>query len=261
MISTMSAGQKLASIRRTLHPSRRANTAPNTSLKSAGQARSSRLKGTPKERTAKGAIPSGSQTRTASDSAGNAAESETDAEDRKRLQLELAEAEADLIGDLTGRRKLRVHVVGDCASPESAEIVGAAMVRYEKKRGSKSWTYTHAWRDIPATSWKGARVIASCHKRSEVQEAIDRGYPVALTIEPVSSNKAFDVSHDEAGNPVNTFKVIPCPAQMRRPDGRRYSVCETCSICQNTDRLRRDRLVVGFQPDYGTGKRLLPLMK
>jgi len=154
-----------------------------------------------------------------------------------------------------------VHVVGDCATPEAASILGEAMVNYQKKRGKPAWTYSHAWRRIAHCAWKGARVLASCHKLSDVNEAFSAGYAVALTILPVLTNKAFRVTHDERGHFVKPFTVVPCPAQFKHPDGRRFSVCETCSICQDVSKLRSRRMVVGFQPDYGSGKKVLPLLK
>lgn len=135
------------------------------------------------------------------------------------------------------------------------------MVKHEQKRGKPAWTYTHAWKAVPIAAWCGARVLASCHRISEVAKAMMRGYAVALTILPVTSNKAYQVHKDERGRTVAPFTIVPCPAQFKQPNGRRYSTCETCSLCQNTDRLKRDRLVIGFQPDYQTDKKLIPLIR
>jgi hypothetical protein len=179
---------------------------------------------------------------------------------QRQRQLQLAAEEADLIGDLTGRRKLRVHVVGDASSPEAASLLAAAMLKHEQKRGRPAWTYTHAWRRVPVASWLGARVLASCEKISDAVKAIAAGYPVALIVPPLTNNKAFKVDRDERGKFIEPLEVVPCPAQFKR-NGRRLSVCETCSICQNTDRLKRDRRVVGFQPDYQSEKKIIPLLK
>lgn len=154
-----------------------------------------------------------------------------------------------------------MHVVGDCAIPEAAEIVGAAMVKHERKRGQPAWTYTHGWRDIPVDSWQGARVLASCHKVSEVDTAMSAGYPAALTVPPLTSNKVYQLTRDERGRFITPLEVVPCPAQFYRDDGRRYSTCESCRICQDTHRLRASRRVVGFQPDGQSAKRVIPLMK
>jgi hypothetical protein len=180
---------------------------------------------------------------------------------RKHLQLKLARDEAELISDLTGRRKLRVHVVGDCATPEAAGIVGQAMVNYEKKRGKPAWTYTHAHKSVPRSAWLGARVLASCHRVSEAAGAMTRGYAVALTIRPLARFKAYTVSQDERGRFIKPITVLPCPAQFKDKQGRRLSVCEHCQICQQPDRLLSKRQVVGFQPDYGSERKVIPLMK
>ena len=50
-----------------------------------------------------------------------------------RDDVEIATLEADRIDELTGRHDLRVHVVGDCKTPESAGIVGSAMVRHSQR--------------------------------------------------------------------------------------------------------------------------------
>ena len=180
---------------------------------------------------------------------------------KREMQLELAKEEAAGIATLSGRRKLRVHVVGDVAIPEAAEIIGAAMVKHEAKRGMKAWTYTHAWRDIPVDKWQGARALASCHRVSEADQAMTQGYPVALTVPPLSSNKLYRINRDERGRFIKPIEAIPCPAQFYRPDGRRFSTCEACSVCQDTQRLRAARRVVAFQPDGKSAKRVIPLTK
>ena len=135
------------------------------------------------------------------------------------------------------------------------------MVKHENKRGKAAWTYTHAWMRIPLAAWQGARVLASCHRVSEAIKAMKSGYPVALTILPRPDNKAYWVKRDELGRHITPFMVVPCPAQFKHANGQRFSTCETCSMCQNTDRLKQDRIVVGFQPDYQTEKKVIPLIK
>ena len=66
---------------------------------------------------------------------------------------QLAEREAAGIRALSGWRRLRVHVVGDCPSTAAARLVGAAMADHERKRGRAAWTYTHAWRTIARAAW------------------------------------------------------------------------------------------------------------
>jgi hypothetical protein len=160
----------------------------------------------------------------------------------------LAREEARQIRQLVEPRKLRVHVVGDCATKTSARIVGKAMVDYERRTGKPAWTYTHSWRRIPRADWRGARVLASVHSTSQVYQARKEGYEAAaLTIAPTESHKAYVK---------DGLRVIPCPAQFF-DNGNRRTTCEQCGICQNVEKLASTNSVVGFQPDGSTKPRLL----
>jgi hypothetical protein len=163
---------------------------------------------------------------------------------------QLAELEAAAIDRLSGWFKLRTHVVGDCSTVEAAGLVGAAMVRHEARRGRHAWTYTHAWPDVPAAAWRGARVLASCDTGAQLAAARRRGYVgLALIIPPTRSPKA-----QRRGR----LTVIPCPAQFRRPDGTRHSTCDRCQLCADLAAGRHPRTVVGFQPDAQTAAHLPP---
>lgn len=169
----------------------------------------------------------------------------------RKLRLKLAKAEAAGIRSLSGLRKLRVHVVGDCATSETARIVGRAMVSHERKAGKAAWTYTHSWRRFRSEHWNGARVLASCEKPEEVAQARAQGYAAALITPYHPTNKVYEYQG---------IKVLPCPAQFKY-NGERKVTCEDCSICQNPDMLRARNLVVGFQPDLKLGaKKVLRLI-
>lgn len=156
-----------------------------------------------------------------------------------RLRIALAKQEARGIDQLTGTRKLRVHVVGDCSDKTSAGIVGAAMVRHQAKSGKAAWTYTHSWRHVDLKHWNGATVLASCEKPSQVAEARAKGYQCVLITPDHPSNKVYEY---------HGVKVLPCPAQFLY-NGERKVTCEDCSICQRPEMLKERNLVVGFQPD------------
>lgn len=154
----------------------------------------------------------------------------------------IAELEAAGIRRLSGWRRLRVHVVGDCATPAAAALVGGAMADHERKRGARAWTYTHAWRTIARRAWRGARVAASCESIADVRKAWRRGYGAALLVERhPNGRKAYDVGG---------VRVIPCPAQWTDPrTGARSTYCERCEVCAE---LRPGGDVVGFEADRGT---------
>jgi hypothetical protein len=168
-----------------------------------------------------------------------------------KLRLILAKQEAKAIRGLTGKRKLRVHVVGDCATAQAAAIVGKAMIDHEKKQGKVAWTYTHSWRRILPKHWRGARVMASCETPEQVRQANARGYAAALIIPPIDSNKQFDY---------HGLTVVPCPAQFKREDGTRHATCEHCTLCQQPDMLLTRGLTIGFQPDGQSTKRILRIL-
>lgn len=163
----------------------------------------------------------------------------------------MAKLEAAGIRKLSGLRKLRVHVLGDCATPEAASVVGQAMVEHEKKHGRAAWSYTHAWREVPVQAWKGARVLASCNNVGEVKEARAKGYGTAMIVPPHPTNRIY--THEGE-------RIVPCPAQFKH-DGKRVVTCEHCTLCNRPDFLRQQQLSVGFQPDSGTQKRVLRLLE
>jgi hypothetical protein len=166
------------------------------------------------------------------------------------LRVMLARQEADgIINKLTGKRQLRVHVVGDCATPEAAKLVGAAMVAHEAKHGKAAWTYTHSWRRILPKHWQGARVLASCETPDQVRQALARGYAAALITPQHPSNKVYQFGG---------LNIVPCPAQFK--GGRTQVTCEDCTLCKSPAMLRERNLVVGFQPDGGTKNKVLKVI-
>ena len=163
--------------------------------------------------------------------------------DRDVLAITIAQAESDGIDKLSGKSNLRVHVVGDCQTIESASIVGAAMVRYEQRSGKRAYTYTHAWRDVPYSAWQGARVIASCETTQDINIARDElGYPSAeFTYMEHESRKVFVR---------DGIKVLPCPNQFNKA-----VTCDKCMACANIEMLQDKNLVIGIA-GHGAVKKL-----
>lgn len=174
------------------------------------------------------------------------------------IRRKLAKTEAAGIRTLDGGKRLRVHVVGDCATRDAAGLVGRAMVAHQRKQGKEAWTYTHSWRRIAKKAWAGASVIASCDKPEDVAKAMARGYATALVVPPHPTNKVYDY---------NGVKVVPCPAQFTR-DGRLYTgrsgpralVCTECNLCPRPDNLLARGLTVGFCPDGNSTKKVLQVI-
>ena len=163
--------------------------------------------------------------------------------DRDVLAITIAQAESDGIDKLSGKNNLRVHVVGDCQTIESASIVGSAMVRYEQRSGKRAYTYTHAWRNVPYTAWQGARVIASCETTQDIDIArSELGYPSAeFTYMEHESRKVFMR---------DGIKVLPCPNQFNKA-----VTCDKCMACANIEMLQDKNLVIGIA-GHGAVKKL-----
>jgi hypothetical protein len=147
---------------------------------------------------------------------------------------DIALEEAAKIVALPGNKPLRLHVVGDCASDETAQIVSSAAEQYAAKHDKPVWTYTHAWRDVDRRSWGSVSVLASCETAEDVADAHARGYAVAL------------VTHDPHPGPeryeLDGIEVIPCPQQTGRAEN-----CGECLLCIHDDYLLNAERVIGFE--------------
>ena len=154
--------------------------------------------------------------------------------------IEAARLEAKGIDNLPAKRNLRVHVSGDCRNKTAAGIVGAAMVRYEKRgrrRGVLAYTYTHAHKspyNVHASAWNGARVVASCDSDKAVTRARSMGYTACATVTP----EATPTHHSSLG-----LRVL-CPYESANRD------CDDCMICANTEWLNKHNVIVMF-PAHG----------
>ena len=158
-------------------------------------------------------------------------------------QLALAQLEAELIDKLKAIRPLRVHVVGDCSTDESARIVGSAMVRYSQKHNQPAYTYTHAWRDVSVNSWLGASVLASCETVDDIKMARTRGYASTIVVQ----------SHPENGKAYfqGGELLVPCPAQTKES-----VTCDSCRLCFNSQKLFDRQATIAFAPEGNTGKKM-----
>lgn len=161
--------------------------------------------------------------------------------------IEIAKIEAAKIDELTEPRDLRVHVVGDCATAAAAEIVGAAMVRFEARTGRRAWTYTHAWMDVPVDAWKGARVMASCETLEHVREATAMGYAAAIVVpEYLNGDRAY-LSEN--------VRIVPCPYETRGV------TCDKCRLCMRPENLKKTGAVIAFKSHATKAKLVSEIVK
>jgi hypothetical protein len=129
---------------------------------------------------------------------------------------------------------LRIHTSGDCPTPESARIVAGAARRFTGRGGGTAWTYTHAWRRVARSAWRGVSVLASCESAADVALARRRGYAPAVVVPSFAGDKAWI-------DPASGTRMIPCPAQTRG------TTCEDCRLCWRADHLYRIGAGVAFE--------------
>jgi len=155
--------------------------------------------------------------------------------------IHAARLEAAGIDKIPARRNLRVHVSGDCRNKTAAGIVGAAMVRYEKRgkrRGVLAYTYTHAHKapyNVPASAWNGARVLASCDSDKAITRARSMGYKACATVTP----EAIPTHNSNLG-----LRVL-CPFESADRD------CDDCMLCAQSEWLEQHNVIIMF-PAHGS---------
>src|ERR1051325_9338279 len=76
----------------------------------------------------------------------------------------IARIEAKAISQLSGKRPLRLHVVGDCTTDKAAKILSSAAESYPMP----VWSYTHAWRTVSRVLWGKVSILASCETAADV---------------------------------------------------------------------------------------------
>ena len=156
----------------------------------------------------------------------------------------VAMSEAAQIRTLTGKRPLRLHVVGDCKTPSAARIVAEAAREHTAKHGKPVWTYTHAWREVPVANWHGVSVLASCESVADAKIAMNAGYAAAIVLPEFERDTAYTR---------DGVKIIPCPSQTRGVS------CTDCGLCMNADKLHARNSVIGFSA-HGSRKNMVKLI-
>ena len=159
-----------------------------------------------------------------------------------------AREEARAIDNLTGRRDLRVHVVGDCKTDATALIVSDAMTRHEAKHGRSAWTYTHAWKPdkeaVSPKSWGDANVLASCDTLDEVKEAKALGWATATVAR--ENTPLFESLKGGRAITVEGHKLIPCPSETATYRNAKPITCVECRLCFDALRLKRMNATIAF---------------
>lgn len=166
---------------------------------------------------------------------------------------DIARAEASEIDTLTGKRDLRLHVVGDGKTDKVARILGAAATRFKSKFGRAVWTYTHAWRTVRRASWgKDVSILASCENVQHIVAARQRGYATILVMQKFLSEKLFVLDGE---------KILPCPHTVhenRRKAGLPHKAitCVSCKLCFKDTFLRENGITIGLESHGGAVKKV-----
>jgi hypothetical protein len=146
--------------------------------------------------------------------------------------LDLAKAEAQAINTLSGKRDMRLHIVGDCTTNSIAKIVSKAADKYKAKHHRKVWSYTHAWAKVERSSWNSVSVLASTETTKDAKLAIAKGYAAAIVVHKHKDTKVYMQ---------DGLKIIPCPQQNNLTTS-----CETCKLCWDDQRLLKNNMVIAF---------------
>jgi hypothetical protein len=151
--------------------------------------------------------------------------------------LKIAKIEADEIRNLTGKRPLRLHVVGDCSTALAAEVISYACEEFMQRYSQPVWTYTHAWRVIPREKWGKISVLASCEDFDDVYHARRRGYAASMVrVKPF--NNPIRIAKDNH----NDIIMTPCLETTKGIN------CPNCRLCFDDRRLLNSNRVVCFFP-------------
>lgn len=171
--------------------------------------------------------------------------------DRNATALDVAEEEAEAIDNLNSGLPLRLHVVGDCRTNQTAKIVAGAAMRYSTRQNKAPvWTYTHAHRDVSRASWGTVSVLASCESTRDALDAMSRGYAAAIVTGPHPENgKAY---HDAATG----LRIVPCPSQVRDE-----VTCAKCKLCWDDEKLLGSNTVIAFEAHGAKKNALLAILQ
>lgn len=162
---------------------------------------------------------------------------------QKASVTRIAKAESRLIdGLLRGKKRdgsnrvtgrpLRLHVGGDTPTNEAAVIVAAAARRYSTRVQAPAYTYTHAWRTVRRSSWRGVSVLGSIESTRDGLEVLQHGYAPAVVVERFDDSKAFLR---------DGVRWIPCPAQTQDAVS-----CDDCRLCMRANALRDRNSGIAF---------------
>jgi hypothetical protein len=148
-----------------------------------------------------------------------------------KFPLAVIKIHAEQIRKLSGRRMLRLNVVGDCDFEEGVQILSQAAKEHTEKHGMPVFTYTHG-HETSRESWGDISVLRSCETIEQVKKAHADGFASAMVVEEHATGKA--VKHGD-------FTLIPCPQQIGTKNN-----CADCKLCTKDKLLHSKKMVIAF---------------
>jgi hypothetical protein len=155
---------------------------------------------------------------------------------------DIARMEAREIKTLSGKRNLRLHVVGDAKTNSAANELAKAAKIFSSKYDKKVYSYTHAWKKVNRKSWGNISILASCETSQDVKQAQKLGYATAIVVDHFEDTKKYNY---------NGIDVIPCPSQTMD-----NVTCDSCKLCMQDKYLLTNKLTIAFS-SHGTRKRMV----
>lgn len=93
----------------------------------------------------------------------------------EKNMYEVFRIHAEAIRKLSGRRMLRLNVVGDCYVDDGAKILAEAASEHTAKGGKPVFTYTHG-HETKRESWGEISVLRSCETLAQVKKSSCRWF-------------------------------------------------------------------------------------
>lgn len=139
-------------------------------------------------------------------------------------------------------RPLRIHASGDASTAGRARTLSDAAAHWP----GPTYTFTHAWRDVPRKAWGTVSVLASVESLDDAKAALRAGYAPAMVVSAHPVDGRAEVRED--------VRVIPCPNQTR---GTR---CTDCRLCFDAPGLLARNAAIAFAVHGASKKRALTVL-
>ena len=137
-------------------------------------------------------------------------------------RTEAAEISAAAENDDVRGLPIRLRIAGDSQGVSDAlETDDSCRAWREVGKGGPAWGYTHAWRKIPAETWKHTAMLASVETARDARHAVQAGYRPALV--------SLDAKASQAELKKVGLRGVQCHGETRG------KLCRDCKLCWKAD--------------------------